>query len=109
MQSGLLDHYMAQISSQANGGSICICAGPSAADPWNLPPLAVGEERTEKECEEERIDPEDGLAWTWEAYQSHYEDHYSLDELTVYWETMQRVSTKIGSMNSKLIRSNRAG
>merc|ERR1711870_107192 len=73
MQSGLLDHYMAHISSHANGASICDCAGPSAADPWNFPPPVAEEERTAKECEEERIDPEDGLAWTWEAYRTHYE------------------------------------
>merc|ERR1712217_561814 len=102
MQSGLLDHYMAHISSQASGSSTCKCVGPSVADVWNLPPLAAGEER-EKKCEEERIDPEDGLTWTWEAYQTDYKDQYSLDELTVYWETMHCASTKIGT------RSNRAG
>merc|ERR1712150_403987 len=101
MQSGLLEHYMAQISSQSDGGSICDCAGPDAADVWNLPPLAPGEKRKEKECEDERIDPEDGRSWTWEAYRSHYEDQYSLDELTEYWQTMRQ--------NSKAALSNRAG
>merc|ERR1712087_948521 len=60
MQSGLLEHYMAQVRSQSSSSSSCDNSVLHTDDCWHDPPLAESEER---------IDPEDGRAWTWKAFQ----------------------------------------
>lgn len=36
----------------------------------------------------QRLDPEDGQSWTWDAFQRQYHGRYSLDQVKSYWGTM---------------------
>ena len=38
---------------------------------------------------EKRVDPEDGLLWTFAGLVNGCKDSYSMDEIITYWDTMQ--------------------